>query len=53
MRNQWRGVNLARLDQAQNLRTIAAVHTARLEGQILAVGYVGVGEYKIYVFTDY
>ena len=53
VRNQWCGVNLARLDKAQNLRTIAAVHTARLEGQILAVGYVGVGEHKIYVFTDY
>ena len=37
MRNQWRGVNLARLDKAQNLRTIAAVHAARFEDQILAV----------------
>ena len=37
MRNQWRGVNLARLDEAQNLRAIAAIHTARFEGQVLAV----------------
>ena len=37
VRNQGRGVNLARLDKAQNLRTIAAVHAARFEGQILAV----------------
>ena len=37
MRNQWRGVNLARLNQAQNLLAIADVHVARLEGQILAV----------------
>ena len=37
VRNQWRGVNLALLDEAQNLCTIAAVHAARFEGQILAV----------------
>ena len=43
MSNQWRGVNLARLDEAQNLRAIAAVHAARLEGQILAV-HIGQGQ---------
>ena len=37
VRNQWRSVNLARLDEAQNLCTIAAVHAARFEGQVLAV----------------
>ena len=37
VRNQWRGVNLACLNQAQNLGAIAAVHAARFEGQILAV----------------
>ena len=37
--NQWRGVNLTRLDEAQNLRTIAAIYAARFEGQILAVHF--------------
>ena len=41
--NQWCGVNLAHLDEAQNLRAIAAVHAARLEGQILAV-HLGQGQ---------
>ena len=33
VRYQWRCINLARLDEAQNLRAIAAIHAARLEGQ--------------------
>ena len=37
VRNQWCRVNLARLDKAQNLRAIAAVHATRFEGQILTV----------------
>ena len=37
VRNQWRRVNLTRLDEAQNLCTIAAVHATRFEGQILAL----------------
>ena len=37
VRDQWCGVNLARLDEAQNLRTITAVYAARFEGQMLGV----------------
>ena len=36
VRNQWCGVNLARLDEAQNLRTIAA-HASRNSGLGLSI----------------
>ena len=52
VRNQWCGVNLARLDETQNLRTIAAVHAARFEGQILAV-HIGQGQHLWLIVQRY
>ncbi len=37
MRNQRRGINFASFNQAQNLRTVAAIHATGFENKILAV----------------
>ena len=39
VRNEWSGVNLSLLNQAEDFLAIASVHTTSLEGEVLTIHF--------------